>query len=193
MHYSVKRLHRDHPDFRANDYDQKRLTEVAQERCGLCWDLWPKSMMKDYDGRHRCPDCWDTVSETAKAEIVEYDADQIAQKQTRPQVSLATMNPANPPHITSMTDANGTAVTQLAPLAVTRTLIGPTKPVTLILTGGDFAATDTFTSGTGITILSALSGTTVWTLTITASVTGAAGYKDLTYNSHTYRGIIRAL
>ena len=46
------------PSYRGNDYDIQRLEEVAQERCGLCWDLYPASMMIPNDGTRRCPDCF---------------------------------------------------------------------------------------------------------------------------------------
>ena len=175
--------------FRSNDYDDLRHEEVKQERCGLCTELWPSSMMRDNDGLRRCPDCYDTRGIFRKNEIRQYDNDRIRRKQTRPQISRMTLDDGNIAFIRSMTNVSGTRVLPSSPLLLSR----GGAAVALTLTGGNFASSNTFTYSSGVSDNSApsLTGTTVWTLSLVASGGMAAGEWHLTFNSHTYRNILR--
>lgn len=176
--------------FHSDDYEQQRLREVANERCGLCWDVWPASVMVTEDGRRRCPDClYKDDTEEAKARIQADDTARIAARQTRPQISLAPLDDSTPPHIRIMETAAGVRVTQNAPLVLVR----GGSAVELIIKGGGFAATDEFSYSSGVSddIDPSLSGSTQWTLTLAAAGGTTAGDKHLTYNNHTYRGILR--
>lgn len=173
--------------YHANDYDELRLREVAQERCGLCWNLWPKSMMADDDGRRRCPDCVGSTLVIRDAEIRAEDAARVSQRQTPPQISVAPFRNVVP-WIRIMEDSGGVRILATSPLSLTRS--GASKQ--LVITGGGFASTDTFTYSTGITdsVAAALTGTTVWTLTLVAGSTATPGPNNVTFNNHTYRGIV---
>jgi hypothetical protein len=162
----------------------------AQERCGLCWDIWPVGEMTDEDGRRRCPDClFKDDTETAKMEIQARDSRRIAERQTRPQISRAPLDDSTPAHIRVMENASGTRVTQAAPLTIVRS----GSAVQLVIKGGGFASTDTFSYSTGISddTAPALSGSTQWTLTLAASGAATPGENNITFNNHTYRGILR--
>jgi hypothetical protein len=175
-------------DYSAAHYEHVRQKEVEQERCGLCWDIWPVSMMADEDGFRRCPDCIETTGPSRTEAIAKADAENIAAKQTRPQITRVPFR-ETVPHIRIMEDASGTRVTQNAPLGLVRS----GSAATLIIKGGDFASTDTFTYSTGISdsVAPSLSGSTQWTLTLVASGSATPGNNNLTYNNHTYRGILR--
>jgi hypothetical protein len=84
---------------------------------------------------------------------------------------------------------SGNPINQSNPLVLVRS----GSAVTLVIKGGDFASTDTFSYSTGITddTAPALSGTTQWTLVLEASGAATPGLNNLTFNDHTYRGIIR--
>lgn len=174
-------------EFRANEYDQVRLSEVAEERCGLCFDRWPKSMMLDNDGTRRCPDCYEERDIEAKNAIIAHDNHQRATRQTRPQVSEAPLKETAIPFIRTMETAAGTRVLASSPLNLSR----GGAAVQLILKGGNFKSTDTFSYSSGISnsIAASLSGTSQWTLTLVASGGMTAGQWHLTYNNHTYRNI----
>jgi hypothetical protein len=178
---------RQHNNVRSDDFERQRLAELAQERCGLCWDLWPASQMMDHDGKRRCPDCAEDLSEEHKASIAEHDAARIAARQTRPQVSQVALDETVPPHIRVMENVSGDRVTQASPLVLVRS--GASK--SLILKGDGFASTDTFTFSTGVSATTSLTGSTQWTLTVSASSGATPGDNHMTYNNHTYRNILR--
>lgn len=187
----VKTLRHDfyfHDQFSARDYNEQRLREVEQERCGLCWDLWPKSMMRDNDGVRRCPDCYEERDIYRINEIQQYDNDRRATRQMRPQMSLAPLQNYTPPYIGSMTTAAGVRVLGSAPLRLSR----GGAAVTLLVNGGDFVSTDAFSYSTGISDSSApaLTGSTLWTLSLAAASNMTPGEWHLTYNDHTYRNIL---
>jgi hypothetical protein len=169
--------------------EERILREVANERCGLCWDVWPVSQMLDNDGLRRCPDCYDKMGVYRRAEVQQHDSDRIAQRQTRPQISMAPLDDSNPPHIRSMENASGTRIYQANPLVLVRS----GAAVQLIIKGGDFSSTDSFTYPTGISdsVAPSLSGSTQWTLTLTASGAATPGDNTLTFNGHQYRGYLR--
>lgn len=187
---NIIRQRRIRPTYYTEDrWERQRLAEVEQERCGICMMLRPSSVMQTEDGNRRCPDCLAVRSEEVKARIAEADAQRIAQRQTRPQISQVPLRSAAVPHILKMENAGGTRITQSNPLVIVRS----GSAVTLTITGGGFASTDTFTYSTGITDDSApsLTGTTVWTLSLVASGAATPGNNHLTFNDHTYRGILR--
>lgn len=169
-------------------YEELRLREVKQERCPTCTERWASSMMKtEPDGIRRCPDCrLSPRTEPEKAAIDQHDAERIGQKQTKPQISQMPLRDSSPPWIRVMEDAGGVRLLQSAPLVLVRS--GPTKQ--LLLRGGGFSASDTFTFSTGISASSStLTGTTLWTLTLSASGAASPGLNHMTYNGHTYRNI----
>lgn len=174
-------------DIHSDRFDRQRLQEVAEERCGTCWDRWPASMMVTEDGLRRCPDCLAVRTEEVKAQIAEHDAARIAERQTRPQVSQAPLRDQNPPHIRVMETASGTRINQGNPLGLVR----GGASVQLILKGGDFASSDAFTYSNGISATKSLTGSTQWTLAIGASSEATPGSNNITFNNHTYRGILR--
>lgn len=165
-------------------FNELRLKEVAQERCGLCWELWPVSVMVDDQGRRRCPNCVGATLETVIADDNLRVADHVRDRQTKPQITRAAFRETIP-WVRVMEDVGGNAVWAGAPLTLTRG--GASK--TLALRGGGFASTDTFSYSTGITATTALTGTATWTLTLTAGVGATPGTGNLIYNNHTYRGI----
>ena len=169
-------------------FRDRLLREVEQERCGLCTDRWPASRMIDEDGYRRCPDCIETTGPSRTEAILHADAANIAAKQTRPQVTRMPFR-ESVPHIRVMENASGSRVNQGAPLGLVRS----GSAVELILKGGGFASTDTFTYSTGISdsVAPSLSGSTQWTLTLVASGGATPGNNNLTFNGHSYRGILR--
>jgi hypothetical protein len=176
------------PHFESTHLDL--IESVDQERCPQCWNRRPKAVIvMESDGVRRCPDCLVVRTEVDKARIAGHDAAQIAARQTRPQVSNAPLFDTTPAHIRIMEDASGNRVLQQsAPLV----LSAGGAAVTLTITGGNFASTDTFTYSTGISDNSApsLSGTTVWTLSLVAAGGTSTGFKNLTFNDHTYRNLL---
>ena len=174
-------------NFRVADYEARRLAEVAQARCGQCWDRWPASMMTEEDGRQRCPDCVDITTAEWKAAVEAHDAARVAEKQTMPQISAAPLR-ESVPHIRIMENVSGTRVNQSAPLVLVRS--GAAK--TLVIKGGGFASTDTFTYSTGISdsVAPSLSSTTQWTLTLAASGAATPGLNHVTFNGHIYRNLL---
>lgn len=183
----VKRRQQTPAHFHSDAYGDQRLREVANERCGQCWDRWPKSVLKDEDGKRRCPDCLDTTSAEWKARVDAHDAAMLATKQTKPQDSNAPLNDSEPPHIRIMTNAAGTRINQSNPLGLVRS----GSAVTLTLTGGGFVSTDAFTYSAEIEddVAPALSGTTIWTLTLIATGAASPGLNHLYFNNHIYRNI----
>lgn len=183
----VKRRIQIPANFHSDTYEGQRLCEVEQERCGQCWDLWPKSTMADEDGKRRCPDCIDTTSAEWKARVEAHDSDRIATRQTRPQSSDAPFI-ESVPHIRVMENASGARINQSNPLVLVRS--GAAKTITV--KGGNFASTDTFTYSTGISddVAPSLSGSTQWTLTLEASGSASAGLNHLYFNGHIYRNHI---
>ena len=175
------------PSYRGNDYDIKRLEEVAQERCGLCWDLYPASMMIPNDGTRRCPDCFADPDAARTAEIRAWDAAYVAARKMRSQVSEAKLQETAIPFIREMQNASGVKVWQGATLGLVRS----GSAVSLVIIGGGLASSDAFSYSTGISdsIAPSLSGTTQWTLTLVASGATTPGLNHMTFNNHTYRNI----
>lgn len=176
------------PHFETTDLDL--IESVEQERCPQCWLRRPKSVMvEESDGIRRCPDCLVVRTEADKARIQGHDAAQIAARQTRPQVSNAPLSDDTPAHIRIMENGSGVRVLpQSAPLV----LSAGGAAVTLTITGGNFASDDSFSYSTGISDNSApsLSGSTVWTLSLVAAGGTSTGFKNLTFNDHTYRNLL---
>jgi hypothetical protein len=176
-------------DYRSDRYERQRLSELKQERCGVCTDDWPASMMLTEDGLRRCPDCSDNGrSREEKAQIQSADNARRAGRQTRQQVPP--IREESVAFIRSMEDASGNAVLrQSAPLVLVRN----GAAVTLVITGGGFLSTDSFTYSTGITdeTAPALTGSTVWTLSLVADGTATPGDNHLTFNNRTYRNLLR--
>jgi hypothetical protein len=182
------RIHAAARNYRANDYEQQRLREVKQERCGVCWDRWPSSMMTTEDGLRRCPDCLAIKTEQVKAAILQHDAAIVAANPTRPQISMAPFREPVPA-VRTIHDVNGNVVLPGSPLTIKRTV--DTKVLRII--GRDFSSADTFSYSSGISnsVAPALSGSTQWTLTLVASGGMTPGDWHLTMNGRTYRGILR--
>lgn len=162
--------------------------EVEQERCGLCFDRRPKSAMRDQPGGgRRCvPECWVPYSEA------DVDAGVSALHQrlqtlsdAPPQQSIAPLREGQISYINSKTTAAGVEVVPgVSPLRLSR----GGAAVQLIIDGGNFASTDTFSYSTGISdsVAPLLSGSSRWTLTLVASGGMVAGEWNMTYNDHTY-------
>lgn len=183
----IRRRQQNPVNYESTDLDLTR--SVEQERCPQCWNRRPAAaMVTESDGIRRCPDCLVVRTEVDKARIQEHDAARIASRQTRPQVSQAQLNDDTPAHIRIFETAAGVRVTPSAPL----TLVRSGSAVELVITGGDFASTDEFSYSTGISdnTAPALSGTTEWTLTLEASGAATPGPNNLTFNNHTYRGLL---
>ena len=184
------RQRRQHPiDYDHSAYEELRLREVKQERCPICWDRWASSLMRtEADGIRRCPDCrLSPRTEPEKAAIEKADARRIRSRQTKPQISQVPLQDTVVPWIRVMETATGTRILPATPLHLTRS--GPA--VQLIVKGGGFASTDTFTYSTGISdsVSPSLSGTTQWTLTLIAGGSTVPGSNHLTFNNHQYRNI----
>jgi hypothetical protein len=184
----IRQRQPEYRSFRANDYDRQRLEEVAQDRCGICWDLWPASMLALEDGYTRCPDCLAIRTEAVKRDIQAHDAMMQSLKQTRPQMNYGAPFREVVPHIRRMQDVSASRILpQSAPLVLVR----GGSAVSLVIKGGGFASGNTFTYTSGISDNSApsLSGSTQWTLSLVASGGMAAGFAHMTFEGHTYRNI----
>lgn len=186
----IKQRRQNRRDFHSSDYDQQRLREVTQETCGVCADRWPASMMLTEDGKRRCPDCSDNgKSQEERAEILNYDAARIQERQTRPQIDMGRgINRTFSGTIISIKDSNGVSITQSNPLYLTAG--GASK--TLTCAGSGFASSDTVSGSTGVTVTKSVDSASQVTLTCSADGGTAAGdYYHLTYNGTTIRGLFR--
>jgi len=175
-----------------NDYDLRRIREMRQERCqGGCNGLFPSSVMQWEDGRRKCPGCFEirgtTELERIRAVAQAWIAEDVVKGQPWAPVRPAADSPSGT--ITKMQRADNSDVLFTSPL----TLSKGGAAVTLLLTGARFSASDTFSYSTGITdnVAPALTGTTLWTLSLKAANTMAGGEYNLTFNGTTWRGIFR--
>lgn len=174
----------------SNVHDHKRIESGNQARCANCDQLWAFDDLTEKDGRWYCPNDYELNLREANellAESAEYAAGRPVRYLTiQTPIDGMTQSPAGA--ITSLTDASGNAVDQLHPLA----LHTGGSAVTLKLGGVSFTTADTISYTTGISDNSApaLTGTTLWTLSVHA--TGAVGDSySLTFNGSTFRNIFR--
>jgi hypothetical protein len=173
-----------------NALDGRRITELKQERCGVCDGLYPASFMQWEDGRRRCSNCVDIRGTVALAEITAEAYQWIAEgsaveAQEFPTHAASDDSPTGV--VVSMLRASGTDVTQTSPLVLARGV-----NTTLALHGQGFSTSDTIAYSTGISDGAAVSRTaTLTTLTLLADVGMTAGDYNLTFNGTTYRGIFR--
>lgn len=174
------------PDF----YDRRRIAEVEQERCqGACKDLYPASVMAWEDGRRRCPNCIEIRGavrlEEIRSEAQEWIAEDVIRSQ--PYAPRPASEDAPQGVATSMT-VGGVAVTQSAPLYLTR----GASPSTLILLGQNFSANDTASATSGITLAVSVITAADRRYDVSADVGATPGdFYSLTFNGTTFRNIFR--
>lgn len=178
-------------DARAQRY---RILKTARaKRCGTCTFEVPEGDVVMEDGAERCPMCKDTLTAEWKAneerEVAAVKAAAYRALFQPPQFSVRPLQEARPGVVSSITDGSGVTVYQSAPLAMVHA-----TPVTLLLIGQRFAATDTLSYSSGITDdVPPVITSTLITLSLAAFVVqdqATPGRYNVTYNSHVYRGIL---
>lgn len=174
----------------SNVHDFHRIESMNQARCANCDELWAWDKLTEKDGRWYCPNDYE-LNQRELSEMLAADQEIGAAKPVRyltyqQPIDGMTDTPAGA--VISLTDTNGNAVSQAKPLA----LHTGGSAVTLKLNGVSFSTADTISYTTGISDNSApaLTGTTLWTLSVKA--TGAAGDTySLTFNGSIFRNIFR--
>lgn len=185
----VNRRHRRrhiHPD----SVDRLRIAQIEQERCDVCANLWPATMMRWEDGRRVCPNDFDIIRDGGelKAEIEEADA---AHLETRngyePRPQKFPVKAEVLASVTRMERAGGSEVSQVSPLQLNRTVA-----TALVLRGFNLSASDTISASTGITVAPVVDSATQVTVTLTAGAGMTPGdHYNFIHNRTTYRALLR--
>jgi hypothetical protein len=165
-------------------FTERRIAEIAQERCDRCWNLWPASMITLEDGLHVCPNDVDTTTAEWRKRQEEAQAAYIERSYTKPQPHPPTREVIVA--VTGMADSDGNEVRYGRPLS----LVASGAAEDLVLTGVNLSASDTVSADAGITVSVTVDSTTQVTLSVSAGAMAAGDYA-LTYNDTVYRGVFR--